>query len=255
VRCALKRLQSQFRRRRPEVAALRREYEIASKFSHPRIIRALDFGIDDVDVYLALELYAAPNMKQLLQKITLQPGSERLDHLYPRIVDDAAQGLEYLHAQGYVHRDVKPHNFLVGAEGATKLIDFSLAQKIKTGLARLFGGKSKVQGTRSYMSPEQIRGQALDVRADVYSFGCTVHELFTGKPPYTGASADDLLMKHLKSAPPTIETQNKLVSSEFGELIRRCLAKNPKDRPASMSDFLQELRSLKVYKVPPRPGR
>lgn len=254
-RCALKTLQKEHRKKREEVAALRREYDIASKFSHPRIIRALDFGMDDVDVYLALDLYAAPNMKQFLQKLTLQANAERLDHWYPRIVDEAAQGLEYLHSQGYIHRDVKPHNFLVGAEGETKLIDFSLSEKMKTGLAKLFGGKSKVQGTRSYMSPEQIRGQKLDPRTDVYSFGCTIYELFTTKPPYTGASADDLLMKHLKSPPPSIETHNKLVTTEFAELIRRCLGKKPTDRPGSMSDFLQELRAIKVFKVPPRPGR
>ncbi len=105
------------------------------------------------------------------------------------------------------------------------------------------------------MSPEQIRGQKIDARADVYSFGCTMYELFTTKPPYTSASADDLLMKHLKAPPPAIETNNKLVTTEFSELIRRCLGKQPKQRPDSMTAFLQELRSMKVFSVPPRPGR
>ena len=81
-----------------------------------------------------------------------------------------------------------------------KLIDFNLARKPAGGLSKLFGGKTKViQGTHSYMSPEQIRGQSLDVRADVYSFGCMVHEFFSGKPPFTANSPNELLQRHLTS--------------------------------------------------------
>ena len=111
--------------------------------------------------------------------------------------------------------------------------------------------KSKIQGTRSYMSPEQIRGQSLDQRADLYSFGCMLYELLGGKPPYTGSTTNELLNKHLKSPVPPLQAQNRNVSDEFAELARRLLAKKPADRPDSMADFLRETHSTDVFKVPP----
>ena len=85
-----------------------------------------------------------------------------------------------------MHRDIKPDNFLVTEDGDVKLIDFALAQRIRTGLSRLFAGRTKVQGTRSYMAPEQIRGKPLDGRTDVYSFGCMLYELLSGKAAVHG---------------------------------------------------------------------
>ncbi len=102
---ALKTLQKEHRKKRDEVAALKASSRSPRSLFYPRIVRALDLGMDDVDVYLALDLFAAPNMKQFLQKLTLNANAERLDHWYPRIVDEGAQGLEYLHSQGYIHRD------------------------------------------------------------------------------------------------------------------------------------------------------
>jgi serine/threonine protein kinase len=153
-----------------------------------------------------------------------------------------------------VHRDIKPDNFLMNSVGDVKLIDFALAQRVRHGIAKLFRGRSKIQGTRSYMSPEQIRMQALDQRADIYSFGCMIFELLGGRPPFTGNSTNDLLMKHLNSAPPSVQTLNRNVTEQFAQLIRRAMAKRPADRPASMDDFLQEFLSVELFKVPPKPA-
>ena len=159
----------------------------------------------------------------------------------------------HFNEQGFVHRDVKPDNFLVGDDGEVKLIDLALAVKARRGLARLFASRSKVQGTRSYMSPEQIRGAALDQRADVYSFACTVHELVSGRPPFTGTSSNELLNKHLKSPPPSLENFDRNVTPEFAKLVLRGLAKEPGKRPASVGEFLTEFRQCRVFKVIPRP--
>jgi serine/threonine protein kinase len=156
-----------------------------------------------------------------------------------------------MHTKGWIHRDIKPDNFLVGRDGETKLIDFTIAEKKKSGLGKLFY-RTKVQGTRSYMSPEQIRGQALDERADVYSFGCTLFEATTGKAPYTGSTPNDLLNKHLQASIPSPVAINQNITPEFASLVKRMIAKRPEDRPASMWDFLKEYRVTKVFKKPPR---
>jgi serine/threonine protein kinase len=133
-----------------------------------------------------------------------------------------------------------------------KLIDFALATRPKGGLARIFSGKTKIQGTRSYMSPEQIRGQNLDMRADIYSFGCMIYELVGGKPPYTGTSTNDLLSKHLRAAVPPLQGSNRNASDAFSNLVRKTLSKNPDERPESMQDFLREFEAIDVFKIPPK---
>ncbi len=193
-----------------------------------------------------MELFNAPNLKQRILQ-----GVDALAPLASQFVRQAAEGLAYFHSQGWVHRDIKPDNFLVDDNGEVKLIDFALAVRKKGGLARLFSGKSKIQGTRSYMSPEQIRGQPLDARADIYSFGCTVFEMLAGKPPFTGISTNDLLTKHLRSPVPPLQAGNRNVTDDFAALVRAMLAKKPEDRPATMDDVISELHMRPVFKIPP----
>jgi serine/threonine protein kinase len=137
-------------------------------------------------------------------------------------------------------------------EGDIKLIDFAVAKKIRTGLGRLFGGGGSIQGTRSYMSPEQIRGKTLDGRADIYSLGCVFYELLVGKPPFTGDSPNDLLNKHLSASIPSPLVANDNATPEIAALVKKMMAKRPDDRPESMWDVLKILRGTKIFKKPPR---
>src|SRR5205807_722575 len=112
----------------------------------------------------------------------------------------------------------------------------------------------KIQGTRSYMSPEQIRGQAVDERSDIYSLACTLHELIAGKPPFTGQTTQELLTKHLQNPPPPLEASGRDVTDEFGDLIRKMLAKQPKNRPQSMDEVLRLLKGMHVFnRIPSMP--
>jgi eukaryotic-like serine/threonine-protein kinase len=231
-----------FRKDRNEIASLKREFEVGSMMKHKNAIEVYEFSTFRGTPYVVMEHFLAPNMKQAI----------RTDHdaLYPlatEIVQTAAEGLSFFHSQGWVHCDVKPDNFLVGEGGLTKLIDYSIARKPTGMLSSLFGGKR--QGTRSYMAPEQIRAAAIDQRADVYSFGCTLFELCTGRLPFTGVSPDELLTKHLKAPVPAAIAANELVTQEFSNLIGQLMAKERNDRPQSIDQFLNAFRNMRVFRA------
>ncbi len=245
-RLAMKLLAGDAARNKEEVAFLKHEYEVGRGFDHPQVIHVYNFGRDKQNVYLVMELFQSPNLKQRIVQ-----GVDALAPLANECIRQAAEGLAYFHSTGWVHRDIKPDNFLMDDAGNVKLIDFALATKRKGGLARLFSGKSKIQGTRSYMSPEQIRGQPVDERADIYSFACTVYELLTGKPPYTGVSTNDLLTKHLRAPIPPVQAGNRNITEDFGALLKASLAKKPEDRPQTMGDFLTEMQMRPIFKIPP----
>ncbi|MBI2825717.1 MAG: serine/threonine protein kinase [Planctomycetia bacterium] len=247
-RLAIKILLSEFRRDREHVGYLKQEALVGKTLLHPNVIKVYNFAYDHKNPYLVMEYFPAPNMKEILQQVRAE-----VAFLMPTIIAAAAEGLAYFNQQGWIHRDIKPDNFLVNLQGDVKLIDFALAQRKKGMLGRLLGGRSKVQGTRSYMSPEQIRGEPLDERSDIYSFGCTIFHLVSGKPPYTGTSSNDLLTKHLRAPLPALEAQDRNITSDFGDLIRATMAKDPKRRPESMAKFLAEFRTMQMFKVPPSP--
>jgi eukaryotic-like serine/threonine-protein kinase len=227
-----------------EVRLLRQEYAAGHDIHHPRIIEMYAFDWDRGQPYLAMEWFSASNMKQRLLL-----GIDKIGPLVPKIIEQASEALGYFNSKGWIHRDVKPDNFLVTDEGDVKLIDFALAKRRRSALAKWFTPRTKIQqGTKSYMSPEQIRGLPLDERSDLYSFACTLHELVAGKPPFTGVSVNDLLTKHLKQSPPSLEAINHNVTPAFAQLLRRAMAKDRNARPKSVDDFLREFRMIRVFR-------
>ncbi len=248
-RWALKFLNNRFRDDKAELASLKFEYTVAKDLNSPRVVRVKEFRIENGLAVLVMELFSERNMKQALQK-----GPESIAYMLDKIVEQAAEGLYYLHTKGWIHRDVKPDNFLVARDGETKLIDFTIAEKKKTGLGKLFHRAGRTtQGTRSYMAPEQIQGKLCDERTDVYSFGCVLYEAVTGKPPYTGNSPSDLLNKHLTASIPSPIVHNDNVTPEFAALVKRMMSKQPSQRIDSMWEFLKVYRTTQVFKKRPKP--
>src|SRR5262249_29596062 len=150
------------------------------------------------------------------------------------IIEQAAESLAYMHDKRWLHKDIKPNNLLVNGAGEVRLIDFALAQRIGSAWSRLFSRRGLIQGTRSYMSAEQIRANARDERAEVYSFGCTMFEMLPGRPPFRADSPKALLEKHLYEKPRTPRSLNPALTPEIDELIMRMLAKDRKERPENM---------------------
>ena len=243
-RVALKILKEEYRKNRYEINQLKHEFTVGRNLKHPRVIQIIDFSVVEQIPFLVLEYYGVRNLKQILND-----NPEWITSKIEKVIEEGTTGLGYLHDQGWLHRDVKPDNFMFGEDDHVKLIDFSLAQRAKKGLARVLSSRGKfVQGTRSYMSPEQIRGTLLDVRSDIYSWGCTLFELISGRPPFTAESADELLNKHLKTPAPLLTVSQDNITEAFAELVSRMMSKQPQDRPSSMEDLLRYFQQMKIFK-------
>jgi serine/threonine protein kinase len=226
------------------------EAEVGKQLAHPNIIRIIEVDRKDpANPYFVMEYFPAGNLKLRIMNGRRDPKqAEFLREKGQDILKQAATGLAFMNAKGWVHRDVKPDNLLVNSAGEVRLIDFALAQRIPTGMAKFFRRKEKAQGTRSYMSPEQIRGQALDGRADVYSFAASAYEMVTGRPPFRASSSTELLNKHITEKPITPRQYNPDVTEPFADLILRMLAKKREDRPRDFHEVLIAMRGMKVFK-------
>jgi eukaryotic-like serine/threonine-protein kinase len=220
---------------------LEHELKVATSLAHPTVIRIDRLSEEGGLPHLVMELFPHPNLKK-----QIQAGVGQLVPRLQRIVTELGLALDHVHARGWVHRDVKPENVLAAPDGQVKLIDLAIAARASGMLGRLLGGKTPPQGSPSYMSPEQIRGQALDARSDIYSYGCVIFELLAGRPPYTSSDTNDLLNKHVSAAVPAVDTVNRNATADATKLLRQMLAKKPADRPSSMQEVLGRLRAIRL---------
>jgi serine/threonine protein kinase len=219
------------------------EAEVGRQLTHPNIIRIVKIDRSPTNPHFVMEYFPAGSLKVRIM---------RKEHDFLRekgqdILKQVATGLAFMNAHGWVHRDVKPENILVASSGDVRLIDFAIAQRIPTGLSKLFWRKGKSQGTHSYMSPEQIRAQPLDGRADIYSFGAMCYEMATGRLPFRGTSAQDLLSKHITEKPLSPQQHNPEVTKQFADLILRMLAKKKEDRPRDFHEVLMAMRGMRIF--------
>jgi serine/threonine protein kinase len=222
------------------------EANVGKQLAHPNVIRIVHVGKSKEHPHFVMEFFPSGAVKL---RIVRKQYDFLKEHAHS-ILKQAATGFAYMNASGWVHRDVKPDNVLVNSAGEVRIIDFALAQRIENPgfLGKLFRRKPSVAGTRSYMSPEQIRGEPLDGRADIYSFGATAYELVTYRPPFRAASQQELLQKQITEKPPPPQVFNKEVTDEFGNLLLNMLAKKPAQRPQSFHEVLKALNALKIYK-------
>lgn len=219
------------------------EAEVGKILTHPNIIRIIKVDRSSNNPHFVMEYFPAGNLKMRI----MHKQQDFLREKGHDILKQAATGFAFMHAKGWVHRDVKADNILVASSGDVRIIDFALAQKIPTGLAKVFWRKNKPAGTRSYMSPEQIRGQPLDCRSDIYSFGAMCYEMVAGRPPFRAASSQELLSKHITEKPSSPKFYNPEVTDQFADLVLRMLAKKKEERPRDFHEVLMQLRSIRVY--------
>ena len=239
---AAKVLREKYARDRIERGHLETEHRICSVLEHPNLIHVHELQLEARRPFIAMDLVReGKSLRQWLER-ERPPLGPALEWLA-----EVADGLAYLHEAGYVHRDVKPQNIVIGGDGAdVKVIDFALARQQDDSFGRLVWrrlSERRRPGTWSYMSPEQIRNKRLTGAADIYGLGVTLYEVVTGRLPYAGENAQALLEQHLYAAIPAVGRTDVDVPAEVDELIRSMLAKDPLDRPAGMRYVSAKLRS------------
>jgi eukaryotic-like serine/threonine-protein kinase len=228
------------------------EADVGMKMRHPNVITIVKVNQSERDPHFIMEFFPSGSLRKRL--MSKSPDDREFVKKYAKkIFKEMATGLAYMNSSGYIHRDVKPDNVLVNAIGQTKIIDFAITRKNpKTFFEKLFAPKQVRQGTHSFMSPEQIRNEKLDGRADIYSYGATVYELLCGRPPFRGATQDELLRKHLSEKPNPLTSYNDDVTEEFSTFVTKSLlAKKKDDRPATFHDVLMQMKKLRVLKSVP----
>jgi serine/threonine-protein kinase len=220
------------------VERFRAEAQAAARLMHPNVVATYDVGAEDGHVFLVMELVSGPDLAQLMRTAGL-PSAE----LVTEIATQGARALDAAHAAGIVHRDVKPGNLLLAPDGTLKITDFGIAKRAgneTTGLGVLLG-------TAAYVAPEQVRGESATPASDWYSFGCVLHELLTGTPPFTGPTVDTVMRQHLDAPPPPITRTD--VPPELAGLVTHLLAKNPADRPSSVDEVTALLTAQNATQV------
>jgi eukaryotic-like serine/threonine-protein kinase len=223
------------------------EAEVGRILAHPNIIKITHVVKDKEHPFFIMEFFPSGSLKLRIMRKEKEFLQEKVHDIFKQ----AMTGLAYMHASGWVHRDIKPENILVNSAGEVRIIDFAITQRIPKGMSKTFHRRAgSVQGTRSYMSPEQIRGQALDGRADMYSFGAAAYEVVTGRPPFRAGTPEDLLNKHLFEKPPSPVVFNPDITKEFAEFLLRLLSKRREERPNNFHEALMQFRNMKVFKTP-----
>lgn len=254
---AIKLLKKGSKYSRHTVAELKHEFAVGKSLAHPDVIQTYDFGVAKEGAWLRMELFKQLSIKQQVVAAKQTPALKyHLAYRMKEILTKCAAGISHMHDKGWVHRDIKPDNFLLSDETEVKLIDFTIAAKPTGGLGKLLGGKTKVQGTYSYMAPDQIRGTGVDPRDDIYSFGCMIHELMCGTLPFTANSPNELMQRHLKNKPPSLTVADSNINPDFAAYVQRMLAKDRKERPDTMKEIMMHLKGARIYyQTPDAPGK
>jgi eukaryotic-like serine/threonine-protein kinase len=234
---------------RPELAAderavarFRREARAAGGLSHPGIVAVHDVGIHGGSPFMVMELVRG----RTLARVLLEEGRMTPDRAVS-VGRDVADALSAAHAAGVIHRDVKPGNVMVTAEGTVKVLDFGIARVAQwTPLTET----RTMHGTAEYMSPEQIRGDPVDERSDVYSLGVVLFELVAGRPPFGGDSPLAIAFRHMEEPPPALRAVRPDAPAALEAILERCLAKEPGHRYRSAADLRTDLDRVRAGESP-----
>ncbi len=231
---AVKVLKPEFNRDAEFVSRFQREAEAASKMTHHNIVNLLDVGMDGENRYLIMEYVKGQTLKEVIQE------KGRLSApVAVQITIRILSALQHAHQNGIIHRDIKPQNILVHADGHIKVADFGIARMANS--STLTRGDS-VMGSVHYFSPEQAQGKGTDVTSDLYSVGVTLYEMLTGRVPFDGDSPVAIAMQHLHAAPEPIRRYAPEAPEAICHVCMKAMEKDPQYRYRSAREMASELR-------------
>ena len=223
----------------------RQEARAAANLSHPNIVTVHDFGFDQGQLFLVMELVPGTDLKTMIH----QRGRVPVDQAIPLVVQ-ACAGIGYAHRAGLVHCDVKPHNILITPDGRVKVTDFGIARALAT--MSPDEHSDIVWGSPQYFAPEQAAGDAPSPSSDVYSLGVVLYEMLTGAPPFVGENVDELARQHLEDDPTSLSEFLPDVSPTLEQIISKVLSKEPSARYRTADQFGRVLMNFGLTRdVPP----
>src|SRR6266516_1379066 len=217
------------------IERFRREAKNAAGLSHPNIVSIYDRGEAEGTYYIAMEYLSGRSLKELI--VSRGPTPIRIAIDYTR---QMLAALGFAHRHGIVHRDVKPHNVVVDADGRLKVTDFGIARSGASQMTEV----GSIIGTAQYLSPEQARGSPVDQRSDVYSVGIVLYEMLTGTVPFTGDTPLEIAMKHLSEVPVPPSELRDDVPADLDLVVLRALAKDPEDRYQTAEEMNADLARI-----------
>ncbi len=212
-----------------------REAQSAGKLQHPNIVVIHDLGESDGLPYIAMELVEGESLQKTIARRAPMPLAQKL-----RMMVQLCHGLGYAHQHGVVHRDVKPANILVKPDGTVKVVDFGIVHLTDTGMT----ASGTVLGTVSYMSPEQLRGEHVDARSDIFSVGVVMYELLSYQKPFDGPNIPAIMLKIASEDPAPLGSLVPGIPSALEQAVGKCLRKDSEERFQNLDDLAFELEPL-----------
>jgi len=214
------------------MARFRREAQAAGRLNHPNIVAVYDYGEDDRHAWIAMEHVPGGSLKEILER-----GERLAMPAILKIMEQMLSALDYSHKRGVVHRDIKPANIMLGAEGEVKIADFGIARIENSSMTQI----GTIMGTPSYMAPEQLRGETVDSRADIWAAGVVLYQLVTGEKPFSGGYSS-VQHKAINTEPTPPSTLSVTAPLGIDAVVARAMAKRPDGRFATAGEFAKALQ-------------
>ena len=216
-----------------QLERFRQEARAVAKLSHPNVVAVIDAGEDGGFPYIVFEYVEGETLKQRIARVGALDPQEALAYAI-----EIARGLTVAHGRKMVHRDIKPQNVLIDAEGRAKLTDFGISRQLEQDGMTATG---RVLGTTDYVAPEQAMGQAVDQRSDVYSLGVVLYEMLIGQVPFHADSQVGVAMKHVNEELPDVQQRRPEVSAAAALVVERATAKDPEQRYQDVGEMIDDL--------------
>ncbi len=224
-----------------QVARFQREARLAARLRHPGITVVYDIGAHLGRPFIVMELLEGHDLAETLQSA---PNGLPVDAAVSLAIE-VTEALRAAHASRIIHRDLKPANLFLQSSGGLKICDFGIARAAD--LTTNLTAQGQVIGTAYYMSPEQCEGRQVDERSDLYSLGCVLHELLTGKPPFPNGQPLAIMFQHISTAPVSLRVGRHNIPAELDRLVLELLAKDPGGRPPNAGSVAATLTALRVH--------